>query len=641
MRLDLSAVGKETASSWQPLDTTMLRYVCLVGPGEEQLDLKQLERIRNGQHWVEFGILFGHHGVPERKPNAKEGGTLLESYDYVSKASDVILKKYPRLTKIAEVLQRQGASSRMRFCAHLLEDPFDRHLLEENGGEFLRWLVDCGFRKVLLHLNSNIRDYSESQVEEAVKKLQNMMEKYKDKDFTLVLSVPDNIMDKAKMLLNRLLQKGPATKVSVLYNSSRGGGAESTVYKGPVRDTKLHVTGYAGGFDPDNVVTKLADLRLIIPEGRQIFIEAQSKLRQNATKDSPGDFSIDLCRKFVRKVAESDFNPGMCREVYAQHDGSIILGSFDPPLILEPDQLYTVTSHEKSMFSLRHVAGHKVTPPIAGSVATRFLLSVTDGGCKVLPPQLERPGDSKRMQQDKYLFPPVTADKLRDFLQQPCRSCLKIVREPARPGPPYRGETPLRYLRTLLEASEDEVQMAKAIPPRDDDYATKLLRRWSQGLVASMDDGAGGQGHVSVASAGFGSRARKCNVFKSRDEDGLAGRGVAIVSIPGAHSELYNTVTRICLEDGMHFAIVWLSEWGDAWFYAWLRSVTEAMLHGCVPSLFSSQQTCGVFSKYTHCNLALANSAFFIRPVDTSGASCAHPDQWPNWTCSVCRGSGT
>ena len=162
-----------------------------------------------------------------------------------------------------------------------------------------------------------------------------------------------------------------------------------------------------------------------------------------------------------------------------------------------------------------------------------------------------------------------------------CRSSLKIVRSPAASGPPYHGKTPLDYLKRLLES--EAWMIAKTCPKRDAESAREILQNWSQGLVASNDAGAGGQGHMSVASAGFGSPAERKEVFRGSERDSLAGRGIAIVSIPGADPELYNSVIRICLEDGMHFAVVWLSDWGDAWFYAWLRSVTDAMLLGCVP----------------------------------------------------------
>ena len=135
----------------------------------------------------------------------------------------------------------------------------------------------------------------------------------------------------------------------------------------------------------------------------------------------------------------------------------------------------------------------------------------------------------------------------------------------------------------LLRSGDCNVAKARTIEARDARYAEDLLQRWSRGLVVSTDEGTGGQEHVSVASAGFGSRAKAKDVFRGSHLDGLAGRGIAIVSIPGASPELYNTVIRICLEDGMHFAVVWLSDWGDAWFYTWLRSVVDAMLQGCVP----------------------------------------------------------
>ena len=56
---------KELSQSWKPGDATMLRHVCFVGPGEEQLH--ELDRIAKGRHWIEFGILQCGRKMPRKE----------------------------------------------------------------------------------------------------------------------------------------------------------------------------------------------------------------------------------------------------------------------------------------------------------------------------------------------------------------------------------------------------------------------------------------------------------------------------------------------------------------------------------------------------------------------------------------------
>ncbi|CAE7788051.1 unnamed protein product [Symbiodinium necroappetens] len=480
-----------------------------------------------------------------------------------------------------QALKQDGASSRARFCAHLLGEPFDTCLLDDDGQSFLNWLVECGFQKVLLdwsHLSSSpkVKERTDAEVDRCAQGLLKLMN---DFELVFVLSIRDNAYSnrQGERLLDRLLREAKPAKIQVLYNSSRGLGEKSTVYKCPESRYQDRVVGYAGGLGPGNVLQQLHEMRWVVPQGRHVFIEAQSGVRDKK-KD---EFSIDLCRDFAETVAKSSFNPAKGGEVYPQFDGSLVLGDSDTK-VLYPDTDYEVTGIVQLTFSVKPAGTEQTANDanvfIAGSIAERYF-ELADIGGGLLPPQLtnDRPGVKKACTPSS----PVSADIIRDYLQPPRRSTLKIVRSPAANGPPYHGNTPLDYLKRLLESHA--WMIAKTCPKRDGEHATEILKNWSQGLVASNDAGVGGQGHMSVASAGFGSRAEPRKVFRGSERDSLAGRGIAIVSIPGADPELYNTVIRICLEDGMHFAVVWLSDWGDAWFYAWLRSVTDALLHGCVP----------------------------------------------------------
>ena len=389
MFIKLSKTAEELtglSTSWKPNDSTMLRHICFVGPGEEELN--ELESIAKGRHWIELGILFGYHKVPTRKPDPPKPGdtedSLLDSYDYGDPIAN-ISHKYPRLDKVAKALKQDGTSSRLRFCAHLVRPPFDTYLLhrEEAAANFLGWLVECGFQKVLVHLNSAVGGYTESEVKNKADKLLKLMDRFKK--LTFILSVAEDINVRARMLFEELLKNSSSTKVTLLYNSSRGGGEEAATYASPLVEKELRCTGYAGGFRPDNVLQKLRDMEWVIPEGRQVFIETQSGVRTKP-KDK---FSVKLCLEFAENVAKSTFNPGHGAEVYPQHDGTLVLGD-SSKIVLQPDTQYIVNAVKKSTFSVGLADGSRSFDAmfIAGSVAARHFEGV-------LAPEL-RPDDTRR-----------------------------------------------------------------------------------------------------------------------------------------------------------------------------------------------------------------------------------------------------
>ena len=567
---------QELAKSWEPHDATRLRSIMINGAGESQLQLETFDRIAQGRHWIEFGFHIAHHDVPRRKANASAAG-ILDSWDYgdLDRCTEARLQQFPRLKTLARLLKVDGASSKYRFLAELVDEPFSTLLLRDGGGEFLDWLVECGFHKVYLYFNTNVQMLSD--IKERGRRLLDLLAKYSKKDLTFLLAVNEDRLDpNARELIQVLLHESPAknVKMVLLYNASRGQGLESAFYRLPMKDPKIgKMTGYAGGFTPETVVQKLQDMRWIIPEGRHFFIQGFRGFRTADNK-----FCVERCLEFVNRLSESEFNPAAGKEVFPQHDGSLALGSRKRRL-LWPDTLYRVTKICKSQFAVE-AEGEKQTETIyiAGSIATEWFELAQNGG-GLQPPLTGE--DPTRIWKGK-LFKSVCAANLRDYLQPPCRSSLKIVSTPANgDGPPYRGKTPLGYLKELLRS--EEWTRARAIPNRDCKYAAEILQDWRKGLITSVDDGVGGRGHVSVASAGFASRAERQPIFRERYHDCLDNRGIAIVSIPGRDAQMYNTVIRICLEDGMHFAVARVLSDRDVWFYAWLRSVTEAMLSGCVP----------------------------------------------------------
>ena len=298
-----------------------------------------------------------------------------------------------------QALKQDGASSRARFCAHLLGEPFDTCLLDDDGQSFLNWLVECGFQKVLLdwsHLSSSpkVKERTDAEVDRCAQGLLKLMN---DFELVFVLSIRDNAYSnrQGERLLDRLLREAKPAKIQVLYNSSRGLGEKSTVYKCPESRYQDRVVGYAGGLGPGNVLQQLHEMRWVVPQGRHVFIEAQSGVRDKK-KD---EFSIDLCRDFAETVAKSSFNPAKGGEVYPQFDGSLVLGDSDTK-VLYPDTDYEVTGIVQLTFSVKPAGTEQTANDanvfIAGSIAERYF-ELADIGGGLLPPQLtnDRPARSE------------------------------------------------------------------------------------------------------------------------------------------------------------------------------------------------------------------------------------------------------
>ena len=84
-------------------------------------------------------------------------------------------------------------------------------------------------------------------------------------------------------------------KFDCLYDNSHGEGIEADHYAPPVFDNVLQ--GYSGGISPENVVSVLNKISQSVSADREIFIDAEGKL-----KGHDGHFSIEKCRAYIKQA---------------------------------------------------------------------------------------------------------------------------------------------------------------------------------------------------------------------------------------------------------------------------------------------------------------------------------------------------
>ena len=81
--------------------------------------------------------------------------------------------------------------------------------------------------------------------------------------------------DKTKPAVEKLYQTG--AKFSLLFDASGGNGKTPENWQKPVYEN--HSMGYSGGMSPDNVIENLEQISRVVPEHRDIWIDAEGKLK--------------------------------------------------------------------------------------------------------------------------------------------------------------------------------------------------------------------------------------------------------------------------------------------------------------------------------------------------------------------------
>lgn len=92
-------------------------------------------------------------------------------------------------------------------------------------------------------------------------------------------------------ILNACLEKEPA--IEFLFDESRGNGETIREYPSPIPHK---FNGYAGGISPDNVLSVLHDLRKVVGDRDEIWIDMESGVRTN------NDFDLEKVESVLNDV---------------------------------------------------------------------------------------------------------------------------------------------------------------------------------------------------------------------------------------------------------------------------------------------------------------------------------------------------
>lgn len=150
--------------------------------------------------------------------------------------------------------------------------------------EFLGWKNAC-FKPFFGRVQLNFRIGREKTPD--LDRLLASMKKYPDVRF--ILSYND---DNAEFI-HKLYDTG--FRFDCLYDNSHGEGIESSHYAPPAFEDVLQ--GYSGGISPENVVSVLNKISQSVPADREIFIDAEGKLKGN-----DGHFSTEKCKAYLSQA---------------------------------------------------------------------------------------------------------------------------------------------------------------------------------------------------------------------------------------------------------------------------------------------------------------------------------------------------
>lgn len=179
-------------------------------------------------------------------------------------------------------------SSCPNFALHLNQDwveGFCAGKPSKELSEFLNWPLKSGLKPFFGRVQLNFRIGREKTPD--LGRLLASMKKYPDVRFIL----PYN--DDNAAFIHKLYDTG--FKFDCLYDNSHGEGIEANHYAPPAFEDVLQ--GYAGGIGPDNVISVLNKISQVVPANKEIFIDAEGKL-----KGKDGHFSIEKCKAYLQQA---------------------------------------------------------------------------------------------------------------------------------------------------------------------------------------------------------------------------------------------------------------------------------------------------------------------------------------------------
>lgn len=104
--------------------------------------------------------------------------------------------------------------------------------------------------------------------------------------------------DNTKDAVQKLHETG--VQFSLLFDASGGNGKSPAQWEKPIY--RKHPMGYSGGMSPENVIANLDAISKVVPANRDIWIDAEGKLKSAELFDEKPKFDVELAKGYISKV---------------------------------------------------------------------------------------------------------------------------------------------------------------------------------------------------------------------------------------------------------------------------------------------------------------------------------------------------
>lgn len=185
--------------------------------------------------------------------------------------------RYPSYDFCKSFLSAKNMKIPLVLSLHLCGSVIDRYLKEEKD---VLELCEKAFR---IQLNLNIHNYPDH--DKLSDDLISMMSKHGHK---LILQ-----QNKTKEKFMKTFLEKTKTKISLLHDGSGGFGRVISQIDPP---DNFHITGYAGGINPENVEEIVGLIEKNNPDNLPYYIDMESGIRENNI------FSVEKCRQVLTKM---------------------------------------------------------------------------------------------------------------------------------------------------------------------------------------------------------------------------------------------------------------------------------------------------------------------------------------------------
>ena len=101
-----------------------------------------------------------------------------------------------------------------------------------------------------------------------------------------------------KTAVEKLHQTG--VNFSLLFDASGGTGKNPTEWKAPIYEN--HPMGYSGGMSPINVMRNLGKINAVVSKDREIWIDAEGRLKSPMLFEEKPQFDVDIARAYVHRA---------------------------------------------------------------------------------------------------------------------------------------------------------------------------------------------------------------------------------------------------------------------------------------------------------------------------------------------------